>query len=112
MSWELRRIYEPSLTPKGAWIDPHIYTRAFPQEHVIEGHSVKCIFARPKHVTYSHLPGAGMTQNEGVLIVESAELSGLRRGGSLRIDGEVYRIAAVSFPVPGLTRAELSGCSE
>ncbi len=113
MTWDLRSVYEGTLRPHGAWVNPEVYSRTFPQEHVIEGHKVKCIFARPQQVTVSHLgrsvDGVSLSRVEGVLLVEAREMSGLRRGESLRIDGQVYRISALSEPVPGLWRAELSG---
>ena len=113
MTWEIREIYESSQSHEGAWVNPEIYSQSFPQEHVIEGHCVKCIFARPKHVEYVRgADGVNAGRIEGILLVEAREMSGLRRGESLRVDGQVYRVTSLSEPVPGLWRAELLGGSE
>lgn len=116
MTWDVRSIYEGSQTPKGAWINPEVYLHAFPQEHVIEGHCVRCIFARPKAGSSSQfnrtIDAVNVGRVEGILYVEEREMRGLRRGESLRVDGEVYRVTALSSPVPGMLRAELSGGTE
>ncbi len=95
-------------------LESSAFFSAFAQFHDINGHRVECILTRPKYqkLRVSFINGelgSGLSGVDAVLIVRLAEMSGMRQGESLRVDGQVYTIQGISYPLPDIARIELGG---
>ncbi len=111
--WSVRKIYDK---PNPEHMDSEGFFREFGSFHDINGHRIECILTRPKYqklrVSLSNgALGSGLSGVEAVLIVSLVDMSGMRQGESLRVDGQIYVISAISYPLNGIARLELSGVS-
>ncbi len=112
-SWDFRRLYDkPNPEP----MEQAAFFTAFAKFHDINGHRVECILTRPKYqhlrVTFSGGElSSGLSGVDAVLLVRLGDMSGMRQGESLKVDGQVYVIQGISYPLDGIARIELSGVS-
>ena len=108
--WNLRAIFEE---PEPDFMEAEAFFAAFGKYRDINGHKVHCILTAPKHAqpaVYSR-EDEGVHSINAVLFVRRQDVSGLRQGGSLCIEGTDYLIAGVSCPHREVVRAELEGYS-
>lgn len=110
-TWDIRSIYDkPNPDP----LEQAAFFSTFAQFRDINGHRIQCILTRPK---YQHLRvtlyggelGSGLSGVDAVLVVRLVDVSGMRQGESLRVDGQVYVIQGISYPLHDIARLELSG---
>ena len=111
--WNINKIYE---TPSPDLLDAHAFFNAFAAFHDINGHRIECILTKPKYQKpvvniFSQNDTPGIIQVNAVLIVKLSDMSGMRQGESLKIDGQLYQISAISYPLNDTARIELSGAA-
>lgn len=108
--WDTRRIYE--LPPSELLGDAPFFA-AFGQFHDINGHTLEVIRTRPKSALLTaSLQGTGqegLTLADTVLIMKTADVQGITAGESLRLDGQLYRVLTVSYPLRSVVRLDLQG---
>ena len=107
--WNLRAIFEDS---EPDYMEAEAFFAAFGKYRDINGHKVHCILTAPKHsaVSYGN-EDMGVHSISAILFVRKQDVSGLRKGASLCIDGTDYLIAGISSPLREITRLELEGYS-
>lgn len=111
VGWGIRKLYDK---PNPDHLESEAFFSAFQQFHDINGHRVECILTRPK---YQHLRvtlyggelGSGLSGVDAILVVRLVDVSGMRQGESLRVDGQVYVIQGISYPLHDIARLELGG---
>ena len=110
--WEIRQIYENDHV-KGYRLNTEALFGAFGQRVKINGRELDAVLTSSKHQPISMMlsgtedipaPAHAISR---VLIVRDSDVKTIVQGESLRIDGQVFRVNAVSRPVPGVIRAEL-----
>lgn len=112
-SWDIRRIYDK---PNAERMESAGFFDAFAEFHDINSHRIECILTRPK---YQNLRvnlsggemGAGLSGVDAVLVVRLADMSGMHQGESLKVDGQVYVIQSIKYPLHDIARVELAGVS-
>lgn len=109
--WNIRKLYE---TPSPDSMESAGFFDAFAQFHDINGHRIECILTRPKYqklrVSLSGGEmGAGLSGVDAVLVVRLVDMSGMRQGESLKVDGQVYVIQSIKYPLHDIARLELAG---
>lgn len=111
VGWTVRQIYDK---PNPDHIESDAFFSAFACFHDINGHRVECVMTRPKYqklrvsLSGGEL-GSGLSGVDAVLVVRLSEMSGMRQGESLKVDGTLYTINAISYPIHDIARMELSG---
>lgn len=111
--WEILKLYDK---PNPEHLDAGAFFAAFAAFHDINGHRIECIMTRPKYqklrVTLSGGEmSSGLSGVDAVLFVKLSDMSGMRQGESLKVDGQVYTISAISWPLDGTARIELAGAA-
>ena len=108
--WNLRAIFEDD---EPDFMEAEAFFAAFGKYRDINGHKVHCILTAPKHSAVSAYinEDMGVHSISAILFVRKQDVSGLRKGASLRIDGTDYLIAGISSPLREITRIELEGYS-
>ena len=109
--WGIRKLYE---TPNAEHLESAAFFASFSEFHDINGHRIECIMTRPKYqklrVTLaSGELSSGLSGVDAVLVVRLADMSGMRQGESLKVDGQLYTISAIRYPLHDIARLELSG---
>ena len=113
VGWNIGKLYE---TPNPEPLEQAAFFSAFARFHDINGHRVECIMTRPKyqHLRVSLSDGVlspGLSGVDAVLIVRLADMSGMHQGESLKVDGQVYVIQSIKYPLHDIARIELAGVS-
>ena len=113
LGWDFRKIYD---APNPDHLDSIAFFSAFAAFHDINAHRIECILSKPKYqkmrVTLSNGEmSSGISGVDAVLIVRLSDISGMRQGESLKIDGQLYTISAISYPLHDIARLELAGVS-
>lgn len=111
--WDIRKLYDK---PSPDHMEALAFFAAFANFHDINGHRIECIMTKPKYqklrVSFSGGDlGSGLSGVDAVLIVRLSGMSGMRQGESLKVDGQVYVIGAISYPLHDIARLELQGVS-
>ena len=111
--WDIKKLYE---TPNAEDLESLAFFSAFAQFHDINGHRIECILTKPKYqkLRVSLSAGemsSGLSGVDAVLIVRLEDMSGMRQGESLKVDGQLYTISGISWPLHDIARIELSGVS-
>ena len=109
--WDIRKLYDK---PNPDHMEALGFFAAFAQFHDINGHRIECILTKPKYQKpvvniFSQNDTPGIIHVNAVLIVKLSDMSGMRQGESLKIDGQLYQISAISYPLNDTARIELSG---
>ncbi len=113
LGWDFRKIYD---APNPDHLESLSFFSAFAAFHDINGHRIECILTKPKYQKpavniFSQSDTPGITNVNAVLIVRLSDMSGMRQGESLKVDGQLYTISAISYPLHDIARIELSGVS-
>ena len=104
---DVRSIYE---LPPDDLMESVAFFSAFGKYRDINGHNLEAISTRPKSAILHTLPETdALNLADTVLILRSADISGITPGESLRLDGKLYRIISVSSPIKAVTRLDLQG---
>ena len=111
--WDIRKIYE---APNPDHMEALGFFAAFANFHDINGHRIECILPKPKYQKsavniFSNDPSPVITSVNAVLIVHLSDMSGMRQGESLKVDGQIYTISAISYPLHDIARMELMGAA-
>ncbi len=111
--WNIKSIYD---TPSPDRLNSLSFFSAFAAFHTINSHRLECILTKPKYsksaVNISTQSDSSIiSQVSAVLIVRLSDMSGMRQGESLKVDGQIYTISAISYPLHDIARIELSGVS-
>ena len=111
--WDIKKLYE---TPNAEDLESLAFFSAFAQFHDINGHRIECILTRPKYQKpavniFSQNDTPGITSVNAVLIVRLSDMSGMRQGEGLKVDGQIYTISGISYPLHDIARLELAGVS-
>ena len=112
-SWGIRKIYDK---PNPERMESAGFFEAFAQIHDINGHKIECVLTRPKYqklrvnLSGGEL-GSGLSGVDAVLVVRLSDMSGMHQGESLKVDGQVYVIQSIKYPLHDIARLELSGVS-
>lgn len=111
--WDIRKLYDK---PNPDHLESLAFFVAFAQYHDINGHRIECIMTRPKYqklkvsLSGGEL-GSGVSGVDAVLIVKLSDMSGMRQGESLKVDGQIYTISGISWPLHDIARLELQGAA-
>ena len=111
--WNIKKLYE---TPNAEDLESLAFFSAFAAFHDINGNRIECILTKPKYQKpavniFSQNDTPGIIQVNAVLIVRLSDMSGMRQGESLKVDGQIYTISAISYPLHDIARLELGGVS-
>lgn len=111
--WDIRKLYDK---PSPDHMEALAFFAAFAQFHDINGHRIECIMTKPKYQKsavniFSNEPSPVITSVNAILIVHLSDMSGMRQGESLKVDGQIYTISAISYPLEGIARLELAGAA-
>ena len=111
--WDIKKLYE---TPNAEDLESLAFFSAFAHFHDINGHRIECILTKPKYSkpvvnVFSQNDTPGIVQVNAILIVRLSDMSGMRQGESLKVDGQLYSISAISYPLHDIARLELAGVS-
>ena len=108
--WDIRRIYE---LPPDDLMESEAFFSAFGKYRDINGHRLEAITTRPKSSlitsTFTSQEHEGLNLADTVLIMRTADVSGITAGESLRLDGKLYRVLTVSYPLKSVVRLDLQG---
>ena len=110
IGWEVRKLYDK---PNPEHLEQSSFFSAFAQFHDINGRRMECIMTKPKYrglsVKFTGPDAPEVNQVSAILFVDLNEVSGMMRGESVKVDGVLYVIEAISYPLGGMCRMELSG---
>ena len=105
--WDVRSIYE---LPRDDLLECETFFTTFGKVHDINGHKLETIKTRPKYSVMSQrMDHEGLNLADTVLIMHTSDIQGITAGESLRVDGELFRILTVSYPIHGVVRLDLQG---
>ena len=105
--WDLRSIYS---LPKNDVLEYEAFFAAFGKYRDINGHNLETIKTRPKYALMRQaVEHEGLNLADTVLLLHTSDIQGITPGESLRVDGELYRILTVSYPIHGVVRLDLQG---
>lgn len=113
VGWNIGKLYE---TPNAEHLESAAFFSAFAQFHDINGHRIECVMTRPKYqklrvsISGGEL-GSGLSGVDAVLLVRLVDMSGMRQGESLKVDGQVYVIQSIKYPLHDIARIELAGAA-
>ena len=113
VGWDIRKIYDK---PNPDHLGSLSFFSAFSAFHDINGHRIECILTKPKYSKsavniYTQSDTPGITSVNAILIVRLSDMSGMRQGESLKVDGQIYTISGISYPLHDIARLELAGVS-
>lgn len=108
--WNLRAIFDE---PEPDYMEAEAFFSPFGKYRDINNHRVHCILTSPKHSTLSVYTDStdGVHRITAILFVRKSDVSGIRQGASLCVDGTDYIVAGASSPLNEVTRIELEGYS-
>ena len=106
-NWDIRSIYE---LPADDLMESEAFFSAFGKYSDVNGHHLEVIRTRPKSAVMTSLPEQdSLNLADTVLVMRTADVSGITAGESLRLDGKLYRILSVSYPLKSVVRLDLQG---
>ena len=113
LGWDIRRLYD---APSPDLMEAEAFFSAFAVFHDINGHRIECVMTKPKYHKpvvniFSQNDTPGISEVNAVMLVRLDDMSGMRQGESLKIDGQIYTISAISCPLHDIARLELAGVS-
>ena len=111
--WNINKLYD---APNPDHLDSIAFFSAFAAFHDINAHRIECILTKPKYSKpavniFSQSDTPGITSVNAILIVRLSDMSGMRQGESLKVDGQIYTISGISYPLHDIARLELAGVS-
>ena len=110
VGWNVRKLYDK---PNPEHLEDSAFFEAFAEFHDLNGRRIECILTKPKYqrmsVSVSGSEAPLLAQVSSILFVRLADMSGMHQSESLKVDGVLYVIAGVSYPLHGLARLELAG---
>ena len=105
--WDIRSIYE---LPRDDILECEEFFRSFGKMRDINGHILETIKTRPKYSVMSQrMDHEGLNSTDTVLILHTKDIQGITAGESIRVDGQLFRILTVSYPIHGVVRLDLQG---
>lgn len=101
--WNIRSIYEDK---ESDLLEAEAFYIAFARIHNLDGHHILSVLTPVKRAKAN---SEGILTNNTVLIVKDSDMEGITLNTSIRVDGKLYVISAVTRPCGDIVRIELEG---
>lgn len=89
--------------------DTFISPREFARVHSINGHDVLCVLTQDKKSRFVSIDGENLPGKNFVLTVKKSDVSGVKSGQSVNIDGDIFLITGAQEIQNTFWRIELTG---